>query len=105
MADDLDKLGRFTNPAILILSSLADGPKHGYSMSKDIEAFAGVLLQPATLYAAIARLEAHGLIEALPADRRRRPYRLTGHGATILAAQLRSVQTIATTGLTRLATA
>lgn len=105
MADDLDKFGRFASPAILILSSLADGPKHGYSMSKDIEAFAGVLLQPATLYGAIARLEANDLIEALPADQRRRPYRLTGYGATVLAAQLRSVQTIATTGLTRLATA
>lgn len=104
MADDLDRLGRFANPALLILSSLADGPKHGYSIGRDIEAFAGVVLQPATLYGAVARLEAGGLIDALPADQRRRPYRLTERGADILAVQLRSVHAVAT-GLARLATA
>ena len=105
MADDLDGLGRFADPALLILSSLADGPKHGYAISKDIEAFAGVVLRPATLYGAVARLEAIGLIDALPADQRRRPYLLTEHGAKVLAAQLRSVQAVAATGLARLATA
>lgn len=105
MADDLDGLGRFANPALWSLLSLADGPKHGYSISKDIEAFAGAVLQPATLYGAVARLEAGGLIGTLPADQRRRPYRLTEHGTNILAAQLRSVQAVAATGLARLATA
>lgn len=105
MKDDLDGLGRFANPAMLILSSLADGPKHGYSMTRDIEAFAGVVLRPATLYGAVARLEAAGLIDALPADERRRPYRLTERGANVLAAQLRAVQVVAATGLARLATA
>jgi DNA-binding PadR family transcriptional regulator len=101
----LQELGRHADPAMLVLSSLADGPKHGYAMTKDIEDFAGVSLQPATLYGAIGRLETRGLIEALPADDRRRPYRLTGAGAKALESQLRSLQSIARTGLNRLATA
>lgn len=94
-----------TDPTLLVLSSLANGDKHGYAMSKDIEAFAGVELQPATLYGAISRLEKRGLIEALPSEDRRRPYRLTERGAEALAAQARSLQAVATTALTRLAPA
>lgn len=105
MPNDLAGLGRFADPSLLILSSLAGGPKHGYAISKDIEGFAAVSLQPATLYGAVARLETRGLIEALPADERRRPYQLTAHGAEVLAAQLRRVHAVAATGLSRLATA
>lgn len=105
MVADLGDLGRFADPSLLILSSLAEGPKHGYAMSKDIQAFAAVTLQPATLYGAVSRLETRGLIEALPAQERRRPYRLTALGAQVLAGQLRSLQTVAVTGLSRLATA
>ncbi len=97
--------GRFSDPAVLIMSSLADGPKHGYAMSKDIESFAGVSLQPATLYGALARLETRGLIEALPTQERRRPYLLTTQGAGVLEAQLRALRSVAVTGLRRLATA
>jgi DNA-binding PadR family transcriptional regulator len=103
MDDRLADMGRFADPSVLIMSSLASGPKHGYAVSKDIEAFAGVLLQPATLYGAVGRLEARGLIEALPPEDRRRPYRLTGRGANALAAHLNSLQSVATTGLRRLA--
>jgi DNA-binding PadR family transcriptional regulator len=98
-------MGRFADPSLLVLSSLAGGPKHGYAMSKDIEGFAGVSLQPATLYGAVGRLETRGLIEALPAQDRRRPYQLTARGARVLTAQLRTVQAMADTGLSRLATA
>jgi len=34
-------------PAVLILSSLADGDKHGYALIQDIETFADVALGPA----------------------------------------------------------
>lgn len=77
-------LGRFSDPALLILSSLASGPKHGYAMMEDIRQFSGTHLEPGTLYGALARLEHRGWIEPLPADERRRPYRLTGVGATAL---------------------
>ena len=36
----LETLGRYAGPATLILSSLADGAKHGYALTKDVEAFA-----------------------------------------------------------------
>lgn len=99
---DLGGLGRFAEPSLLILASLAGGPKHGYAMIEDIGAMAGVRLGPGTLYGALARLERLGLIEALPADDRRRPYRLTGAGATVLRAQLASLERFATQGLGRL---
>src|ERR1700734_3777861 len=76
--------GRYAGPATLILSSLADGPKHGYALTKDIEAFAGVRLAPGTMYEALARLDSQGLIEGLESDDRRRPYQLTAAGATAL---------------------
>src|ERR1700740_146047 len=80
--------GRYAGPATLILSSLADGAKHGYALTKDIEEFAGVRLAPGTLYEALSRLEGRGLIEALASDDRRRPYQLTAAGAQALQAHL-----------------
>src|SRR6266536_1133118 len=67
MPSDLSSLGRFAEPSLLILSSLAGGPKHGYAITKDVEEWGGSTLGPGTLYAALARLEKLGLIEALPA--------------------------------------
>ncbi len=104
MENGLADLGRFSDPSLLILASLAGGAKHGYAMIEDIETMAGVRLGPGTLYGALARLEQRGLIEPLPADDRRRPYRLTGVGATALREQLRTLESFATTGLRRLAT-
>jgi DNA-binding PadR family transcriptional regulator len=99
---ELGTLGRYAGPATLILSSLAGGSKHGYGLTKDIEEFAGVRLQPGTLYAAISRLEQDGLIEALAADGRRLPYRLTTSGRAALQSQLASQRRVADVGLLRL---
>ena len=38
MGEGLSELGRFSDPALFILASLADGDKHGYAMMEDIEA-------------------------------------------------------------------
>jgi DNA-binding PadR family transcriptional regulator len=99
----LGGFGRYAGPATLILSSLADGPKHGYALTKDIEAFAGVHLAPGTLYEALVRLEGQGLIEALETDDRRRPYQLTAAGAVALRAHLAAQRRVADVGLRRLA--
>jgi DNA-binding PadR family transcriptional regulator len=80
--------GRFSEPALLILVSLAGGAKHGYAMMEDIAAIAGLRLGAGTLYGALTRLEARGLVAALPAADRRRPYRLTAAGAALLRARL-----------------
>ena len=99
----LGTFGRYAGPATLILSSLADGPKHGYALTKDIEGFAGLRLAPGTLYEALSRLERQGLIEALESDDRRRPYRLTAAGAAALRSHLDSQRRVAEVGLRRLA--
>jgi len=104
-ADDragLAGFGRYAGPATLILSSLADGPKHGYALTRDVEEFAGVRLAPGTLYEALARLESQGLIEALAPEDRKRPYRLTAAGAVALQAHLDAQKRVAEVGLRRL---
>ncbi len=100
---DLADLGRFSDPALFILTSLADGAKHGYAMMQDIETLFGVRLGPGTLYGALARLEQHRLIEPLESEDRRRPYRLTPTGATFLRAQLTNLEAVAAIGRRRLA--
>jgi DNA-binding PadR family transcriptional regulator len=102
MRKNLSDLGRFSDPSILTLSSLASGPKHGYAMMEDIFEFSGTRLEPGTLYGAIARLEQRGWIEALPSEDRRRPYQITAAGVTVLRAQLTAWNRVISTGLQRL---
>jgi DNA-binding PadR family transcriptional regulator len=102
MEPRIPELGRFAEPALVILVSLSDGPKHGYAIMADVEAGTGRPLGPGTLYAALARLEERGLIEGLPPVDRRRPYRLTAIGATVLTDQLRELSEFVSLGLKRL---
>ena len=99
---DIPEFGRFAEPARLILVSLSEGPKHGYAIMTDVEAETGRPMGPGTLYAALTRLDQAGLIEALAPVDRRRPYRLTGVGATHLQAQLTDLSSFAALGLRRL---
>jgi hypothetical protein len=64
--------GRYAGPATLILSSLAEGPEHGYALTKDIDLFADVRLAPGTLYEALSRLEGQSGLrrDDLPDDKR-----------------------------------
>ena len=93
---------RSTDPGLLVLSSLAEGPKHGYAITRDVEALAGVKLGPGTLYGALSRLEGKGLIESMPAEDRRKPYRLTSAGRAALSEQLEMLSRVVDTGLGRL---
>jgi len=94
--------GRYSDPPMLVLASLANGPKHGHAMIEDIAGLCGTHLGPGTLYGAIARLEQQGWIEPLPQDERRRPYRITAAGLRVLRARLTTLQQFAKTGLKRL---
>src|SRR5262245_29181717 len=100
---ELNEFGRFAEPALLILTSLADGPKHGYAMTEDIAVIAGVRFGPGTLYGALARLESRGLIERLDSEDRRNPYRLTALGAKALRARLASLTAVTRVAQRRLA--
>jgi DNA-binding PadR family transcriptional regulator len=97
--------GPASDPELLILSSLAGGPKHGYGIMMDVEIFAGVKLGPGTLYTAISRLVEKGWITPEAAAGRQRPYRLTPEGSTALGEQLDRLTRVAQLGLERLRTA
>jgi DNA-binding PadR family transcriptional regulator len=102
---DLGEFGRFSDPALLILVSLSEGPRHGYGITEDIATFANVRFGPGSLYGAIARLESRGLIEALKSEDRRNPYRLTSLGERALRARLASMHAVTRVAQKRLATA
>ncbi len=97
-------MGRFSDPSLLILASLASGPKHGYAIMEDVLEFCGTRLEPGTLYAALARLERRGWIEPLQAEERRRPYRITGAGEVALLEQIKTLHKVVSIGQQRLAT-
>lgn len=74
-----------TEPVLLVLLSLAEHPRHGYSILKDVEQMSGgrVVLSTGTLYGALQRLLRQGWIERFAEDeasRDRRAYRLTARG-------------------------
>ncbi len=101
-AESSPENGHYSDPPLLVLASLASGPKHGHAMIEDIAGMCGTRLGPGTLYGAIARLEQQGLIEPLPPEDRRQPYRITEAGLRILGAKLTTLHQFASTGLKRL---
>ena len=94
--------GRTSEPGLLVLISLLEGPRHGYAISKDIELMTGRRPGPGTLYGAISRLEDAGLIEAQGKDARRKPYALTPAGLEEARSELRSMAALASEGKRRL---
>jgi DNA-binding PadR family transcriptional regulator len=72
----LDGLGLFADPWLLVLTSLADGPKHGYAIMTDVAAFSGVRMEPGTLYRALSGLERRGWVRPLATAGRRRSYEI-----------------------------
>jgi PadR family transcriptional regulator, regulatory protein PadR len=88
-----------TEQALFILASLVEGELHGYGIARDVEDLSDgrVRLTAGTLYGALNRLTDEGMItqtrERVVGGRRRRYYRLTSHGESVLVdevAQLRS---------------
>ena len=74
-----------SEPVLLVLLSLAEEPRHGYSILKDVESMSGgrVQLSTGTLYGALQRLLDQEWIERIKEDaapRDRRTYRLTSLG-------------------------
>ena len=96
------KLGRFGEPATLILLALAESPKHGYAIMVDIEQRMGVTLGPGTLYGAIAKLVKLEMIQPLASEERTRPYEITPKGREAMAEFVRSWAPILRLGEARL---
>ncbi len=97
-----ERLDRWADPPLLVLASLAEEPKHGYAIMRDVADTMGVRLTAGTLYAVISRLESRGLIEPLDAEDRRRPYRLTAAGAHALAVESQRMNQVAVVARERL---
>jgi DNA-binding PadR family transcriptional regulator len=80
-------------PTFLILTALAPGRLHGYGIIQHVDTLSGgrVTLRPGTLYGALDRLAASGLVEVdgegVEQGRFRRYYKLTGTGAEVLAGE------------------
>lgn len=97
--------------AMYILTSLGDGPSHGYRIMTTVEELSGgsVRLGPGTLYGSLKRMVGQGLIEEVeerPApeldDERRRYYQLTALGLQVATAELERIATLATAARHRL---
>ncbi|SCL59682.1 transcriptional regulator, PadR family [Micromonospora citrea] len=95
-------------PTFLILTALAGGPRHGYGIVQDVTALSAqrVSLLPGTLYAALDRLHAQGLVapdrEETVDGRLRRYYRLTPDGVRALDAETARLRQLASAAETRL---
>lgn len=85
-------------PTFLILTALAAEPAHGYGVMSAVERLSqgDMVLKPGTLYKALDRLTAEGLVtldrEETVDGRLRRYYRLTEAGTTALADQVRRLR-------------
>jgi DNA-binding PadR family transcriptional regulator len=82
-----------TEPVLLILTSLADQPRHGYALIKDIENLSNgrVRLSTGTLFGAIRRLLECGWIERSKQEdtsRGKQDYKLTHTGLRQLKLEL-----------------
>src|SRR5215468_973438 len=98
-----------TEPVLLILTSLADEPRHGYALIKDIEVLSHgrVRLSTGTLYGAIRRLlEAEWIEEFDQEDtsRDKQAYRLTAEGRKVLQAELDRMKELTQKAAARLRT-
>jgi DNA-binding PadR family transcriptional regulator len=94
---------KWSDPGLLVLGSLADGPKHGLAILADLRETAESTLGPGTLYGVIARLESRGLIERLEAeDARRRPYQLTARGIEVLRTQVEMMEQFVARSVSRI---
>ncbi len=95
-------------PSFLVLATLAGGPRHGYALMQEIRRSMDGhgTVRAGTLYAALDRLTAQGLVaeteQAVVEGRLRRYYDLTDEGAAVLAeetARLRRNVQLAVNGL------
>lgn len=101
----MGSLPPLTEPVLLILLSLAEEPRHGYSILKDVETMSEgrVALSTGTLYGALRRLLEEDWIERLAekeTPRGRQSYRLTSRGRRNLQTEVARIR-----NLSRLASA
>src|SRR5215470_16052592 len=77
-------LGRYSEPALLILSCLQSSAKDGQAIREELQQVHKLWLEPGTLWGALSRLEDQGWIEPLKPQARGCAYRLTAEGMQVL---------------------
>jgi DNA-binding PadR family transcriptional regulator len=98
--DELEDLTPLSTPVFQILLALADADRHGYAIMQEVEerTEGTVCIGPGTLYGAIKRLRANGLIEerlngpGSGEQERRRVYHLTGRGRALAVFESRRLE-------------
>ncbi|MFI5911707.1 PadR family transcriptional regulator [Dactylosporangium sp. NPDC051541] len=92
-----------TDAQMVVLTVLADGPRHGYAINTAIEELTGRRLGPGSLYGALTRLEGRGLIEPVATEAdgadRQRTMRITDTGRDTLRTELEQLARVAQAGL------
>jgi DNA-binding PadR family transcriptional regulator len=96
-----------SEPVLLILTSLAAHPRHGYALIKDIELLSAgrVRMSTGTLFGALRRLLEDGWIERFEQEdtaRQKQAYRLSGAGRKQLEAELDRMKQLTRAGFARL---
>jgi DNA-binding PadR family transcriptional regulator len=96
-----------TEPVLLILTSLATEPRHGYALMKDIEALSNgrVRMSTGTLYGALRRLLDDHWIERFEQEdtsREKQAYRVTPEGLRQLRLELERMKQLARAASSRL---
>lgn len=97
-------------PTYFVLASLLDGPLHGYAILRRADELSqgAVRLSTGTLYGALERLTAAGLVdpghEEVVEGRVRRAYTLTDEGVALLAAESARLAAAARVVATRIGT-
>lgn len=95
-------------PTLLLLTALADEPRHGYAIAREVELISDgrVKMRTGTLYGALERLLGQGLIEVheeqIVDSRLRRTYSLTAEGRQSLSAEARRIAATAREAARRL---
>ncbi|OIJ66495.1 PadR family transcriptional regulator [Streptomyces mangrovisoli] len=88
-------------PTLLLMAALADAPRHGYALIAEVEQMSQgrVRLRAGTLYGALDRLLAEGLVrverEEVVDGRARRVYALTEPGTAALDAEVGRMEAVA----------
>jgi DNA-binding PadR family transcriptional regulator len=96
-----------TEPVLLILTSLADQPRHGYALIQDIELLSSgrVRMSTGTLFGALRRLLEDGWIERFEMEdtaRQKQAYRLTAEGRKHVRVELDRMRHLTRAGFARL---
>jgi DNA-binding PadR family transcriptional regulator len=107
VAQETTEAKPLSEPVLLILTSLAEHPRHGYALIKDMELLSGgrVRMSTGTLFGALRRLLEDGWIERFEQEdtaRQKQAYRLTTSGVRQLQIELERMKQLTRAGFARL---